>query len=182
MARATLSHQLHDLGLAVWFGGTLANAVALNKGAAAADDPQRVGAVVQAGWQRWQPVNAAAVGVHLVGAAGLLKHDLGRAAAQKGVPSMAAAKIGLTLAALATTAYAGILGRKLSARQPVPAAEGATPTSATPPDAAGIQRQLKVLQWASPAITASIVAIGAYASEQYRPEEVSRGVVQRVFG
>lgn len=182
MARATLSHQLHDLGLAVWFGGTLANAVALNKGAAAADDPQRVGAVAHEGWQRWQPVNAAAVGVHLIGAAGLLKHDLGRAAAQKGVPAMAATKIGLTIAALATTAYASVLGRKLSAQQPVSAADGATPTSSTPSDAAAIQRQLKVLQWLSPATTASIVAIGAYASEQYRPEEVSKGVVQRVFG
>jgi hypothetical protein len=30
MARDTLSRSLHDLGLAAWFGGTLANAVALN--------------------------------------------------------------------------------------------------------------------------------------------------------
>jgi hypothetical protein len=181
MARATLFHQMHDLGVAVWFGGTLANAVALNKGAAAAGDDQRVGAVANEGWQRWQPVNAAAIGVHLVGAAGLLKHDLGRAAAQKGVPTMAATKIALTIAALGTTAYASILGRKLSQQQPVPAADGATPTQGTPPDAAGVQRQLKVLQWVSPAITGTIVAIGAYASEQYRPEEVSKGVVQRVF-
>ncbi len=123
-----------------------------------------------------------AIGVHLIGAGGLLKHDLGRAAAQKGVPSMAATKIALTIAALGTTAYAGTLGRKLSEQQPLPAADGATPTPATPPSAAGVQRQLKVLQWVSPAITASIVAIGAYASEQYRPEEVSKGVVQRVFG
>ena len=41
MARATFVHQMHDLGLAAWFGGTLAN--------------------------------AAAIGVHLVGAAGLVK-------------------------------------------------------------------------------------------------------------
>ena len=182
MARATLFHQMHDLGAAVWFGGTLANAVALNKAAASAGDPHRVGAVVQEGWQRWQPVNAAAIGVHLVGAAGLLKHDLGRAAAQQGVPTMAATKIALTIAALGATAYSSILGRRLSQQQPVPAAAGATPTSSTPSDAAAAQRQLKVLQWVSPALTASIVAIGAYASEQYRPEEVSRGVVQRVFG
>ena len=182
MARATLFHQMHDLGLAVWFGGNLANAVALNKAAAAAGDPHRVGAVVHEGWQRWQPVNAAAIGVHLVGAAGLLKHDLGRAAAQQGVPTMAGIKIALTIAGLGATAYSSILGRRLSQQQPVPAAEGATPTPATPSDAAAAQRQLKVLQWVSPAITASIVAIGAYASEQYRPEEVSKGVVQRVFG
>ena len=34
MARNTLSRALHDLGLSAWFGGTLANAVALNAAAA----------------------------------------------------------------------------------------------------------------------------------------------------
>ena len=34
MARNTLSRSLHDVGLAAWFGGTLANAVALNAAAA----------------------------------------------------------------------------------------------------------------------------------------------------
>ena len=33
MARSTLSRSMHDLGLAAWFGGTLANAVALNPAA-----------------------------------------------------------------------------------------------------------------------------------------------------
>ena len=33
MARNTLSRSLHDVGLAAWFGGTLANAVALNPAA-----------------------------------------------------------------------------------------------------------------------------------------------------
>ena len=36
MARSTYSHMLHDLGGAAWFGGTLANAVALNRAAAIA--------------------------------------------------------------------------------------------------------------------------------------------------
>ena len=34
MARNTLSRSLHDVGLSAWFGGTLANAVALNPAAA----------------------------------------------------------------------------------------------------------------------------------------------------
>ncbi len=35
MAHDTLSRSLHDVGLAAWFGGTLANAVALNPASAA---------------------------------------------------------------------------------------------------------------------------------------------------
>ncbi len=90
MARATILHQLHDLGAAAWFGGTLANAVA---------------------------------------------------------------------------------------------AAGATePGSSTPSDVASAQRMLARLQWAVPALTGAIVAIGSFAAEQYRPEEVGRGLLNRIAG
>ena len=56
MARNTLSRSLHDVGLAAWFGGTLANATALNAAAAEADSPSKVGAVANVGWDRWTPV------------------------------------------------------------------------------------------------------------------------------
>ena len=59
MARNTLSRSLHDLGLAAWFGGTLANAVALNPAAAQSDTDTGPGAVANTGWDRWNPVNAA---------------------------------------------------------------------------------------------------------------------------
>ena len=181
MARATIFHQLHDIGLSAWFGGTLANAVALNKASSAGGDSSRVGAVANEGWDRWTPVNAAAIGAHLVGAAGLVKHDLGRARVQKGVPSMALAKTALTVAALGVTAYSRALGQKVSQHHATPASDATTPTGGTPSDVAGAQKQLAQLQWVVPAITGVLVLIGAYASEQYRPEEVSRGVVQRLL-
>ncbi len=181
MARATIFHQMHDLGLAAWFGGTLANAVALNPAAEAAGDPSRAGAVANAGWDRWTPVNAAAIGVHLVGAAGLLKHDRGRMRVQQGVPTMAATKTALTVAALGVTAYSRMLGQKVSAQRDVPVSDGTTPAAETPPEVAAAQKQLAMLQWAVPALTGALTAIGAYAAEQYRPEEVSRGLMRRLL-
>jgi len=181
MARATVFHQLHDVGLAAWFGGTLANAVALNPAASEAGSSSRVGAVANEGWDRWTPVNAAAIGAHLIGAAGLLKHDLGRAKVQQGVPSMAGAKTALTIAALGVTAYSRALGSKVSKYDAVPAADATTPSGSTPPEVASAQKQLKALQWAVPALTGALVAIGAFAAEQYRPEEVSKGLVQRLL-
>ena len=179
MARATLSHQLHDLGLAAWFGGTLANAVSLNDAAGQGDDPSAVGAVANAGWDRWTPVNAVAIAAHLVGSVGLLKHDLGRVHAQQGVASMALGTTALTVGALGITAYSRRLGRTVSQHGAVPAADGTTPVAETPADVATAQRRLARLQWAVPAVTGALVAIASYASEQYRPEEVSRGVLQR---
>jgi hypothetical protein len=52
VARSTLSRSLHDVGLSAWFGGTLANAVALNAAAAEAGSNARTGAVTNAGWDR----------------------------------------------------------------------------------------------------------------------------------
>jgi hypothetical protein len=64
MARNTLSRSLHDLGLSAWFGGTLANAVALNAAAGEAGSASDTGRVANAGWDRWTPVNAAAIVAH----------------------------------------------------------------------------------------------------------------------
>jgi hypothetical protein len=181
MARATAFHQMHDLGLAAWFGGTLANAVALNQAASEAGASSAVGAVTNEGWDKWTPVNAGAIGVHLIGAAGLVKHERGRIQVQQGVKSMAVTKTVLTAGALGVTAYSRMLGKKVSQHHAVPAADGTTPTVATPPDVAAAQKQLKLLQWAVPALTGALVLIGAYASEQYRPEEVTKGLLARVL-
>ena len=50
MSRNTISRSLHDLGLAARFGGTLANAVALNTAASEAADSAGTGRVTNAGW------------------------------------------------------------------------------------------------------------------------------------
>jgi hypothetical protein len=181
MAKSTFSHALHDLGLAAWFGGTLANAVALNSAAAEAGDASKVGAVANAGWDRWTPVNAAAIGAHLTGSVGLLMRDVPRMQAQEGVGSMAGLKTALTVGALGATAYSRALGRKVSQHRDVPAESGTQPTTSTPPDVAAAQHRLRMLQWAVPALTGGLVVIAAYASEQYRVSEVKPGIVKRLL-
>lgn len=181
MTTSTYSHAMHDLGLAAWFGGTLANAIALNAAASEAGQTSDVGAVANAGWDRWTPVNAAAIGMHLAGSIGLLARDTTRIHAQQGVASMAALKTALTVGALGATAYSRALGRKVSQHHSVPAESGTEPTATTPGDVASAQRQLKAMQWVVPALTGGLVVIGAYASEQYRVSEVKQGMVKRML-
>jgi hypothetical protein len=176
----TVSRSLHDVGLAAWFGGTLANAVALNPAAAQAGTASSTGAVANAGWDRWTPVNAAAIGAHLIGSVGQLVSNSDRLTAQQGVATMSLVKTGVTAAALAATGYSRILGRKVSQQHAVPAADGTTPTSQTPPDVAGAQKQLTVLQWAVPALTGALVVISAFAGEQQRPGNVLTGITRRL--
>lgn len=182
MSGNTLSRTLNDVGLAAWFGGTLANAVALNPAAGQAGVSSRTGAVVNVGWDRWTPVNAAAIGAHLVGSLGQLGGNKARLSGQKGVASMALAKTALTAAALGVTAYSRVQGRKVSARTDVPAASGTDPAPATPDDVARAQKQLSMLQWAVPALTGALVVVSSYAGEQQRASEVKKGVASRLLG
>ena len=182
MARDTVSRSMHDLGLAAWFGGTLANAIALNPAASAAQNPTDTGAVANAGWDRWTPVNAAAIGAHVLGSLGQIQGNWTRLHAQKGVASMALLKTGLTAAALGVTAYSRVLGRRVSAQTRVPAESGTEPAASTPPEVAAAQRQLRALQWAVPAVTGALVVISAFAGEQERASEVHKGLVGRIVG
>src|SRR5215204_3574145 len=141
MPTDTISRSLHDVGLAAWFGGTLANAVALNPAAAQADHSRSTGAVANVGWDRWTPVNAAAIGAHLAGSVGQLAGNAGRISAQRGVGRMALLKTGLTVAALGVTAYSRVLGRRVSEQTDVPAESGTEPAAATPDHVAQAQRQ-----------------------------------------
>lgn len=182
MARDTLSRSLHDLGLSAWFGGTLANAVALNPAAAEADTSTGTGAVANVGWDRWTPVNAAAIGLHLAGSVGQLMGNKGRVVGQEGVGAMALTKTALTVAALGVTAYSRMLGRKVSEETRVPAGSGTEPEAGTPPSVANAQTQLAALQWAVPALTGALVVVSSYAGEQQRASEVHKGLKQRLMG
>jgi hypothetical protein len=180
MQKNAISRSLHDVGLSAWFGGTLANAVALNRAAGAAGSDRATGKVTNAGWNAWTPVNAAAIGAHLVGSVGQLLGNRGRLTTQQGVGTMSIIKTAVTAAALGVTAYSRVVGKKVAEYDDVPAASGTEPTAVTPPDAAKAQKQLKALQWAIPALTGVLVVVSAYAGEQQRPQSVLSGVADRL--
>lgn len=181
MTRNTTSRSLHDIGLAAWFGGTLANAVALNPAAAQAGDAADRGAIVNDGWDRWTPVNAAAIGAHVIGSLGQIRGNAARIHGQKGVPTMVIAKTAVTAAALGVTAYSRALGKIVDSHHDVAVASGTEPVAATPADVAAAQRKLAALQWAVPALTGALVVAGAFAGEQQRASEASTGVLERIL-
>lgn len=176
--RNTVVRSLHDLGLAAWFGGSLMGAVGVN--AASEEVARRLSLrVANAGWARWTPVNLAAIGVHLVGATGLLLGNAGRVASQRGVGASTAAKTALTAATLGVTAYSRALGKKLEQAEGTPVEGGTDPAPDTPQDVAKAQRQLTVCQWAVPALTGGLVVLNALHGEQQRPSQQLPGVLAR---
>lgn len=173
--RNSVIRSLHDLGLAAWFGGSLMGAVGLNAAAGVVDDPKQRGRVANAGWDAWTPVNAAAIGAHLLGAVGLLAANRDRVANQRGVGASSAVKTALTAVALGVTAYSRIAGKKVSDAGDVPVDSGTNPNAQTPDQVAKAQNQLRGLQWAIPASTGLLLAVSALQGEQQRPEEQARG-------
>ncbi|MDT0164120.1 hypothetical protein Q9R32_00950 [Actinotalea sp. AC32] len=175
----TLLRSLHDLGAAAWFGGNLMGAIGLNGASESVSDPSDRLRTASVGWAKWAPVNMAAIGAHLVGGAGLLLANKGRLAGQEGVASSTVAKAALTVAALGTTAYNGVLGAKIAQAGRAPADSAVTPSTGTPDDVAAAQRQQKVLQWVTPALVGAVVVLGAQQGELQRPEQVKKGILGR---
>ena len=130
--RNTVLRSMHDIGLAGWFGGSLMGAVGLNGAAAQAASPAERLQIASAGWDRWAPVNLAAIGAHLVGATGILVFEAPRVASQKGVGAMSVAKTALTAAALGATAYSRLAGKKMEKAGGTPV-EGITEPAASTP-------------------------------------------------
>ena len=179
--RNVVVRSLHDLGLAAWFGGSLAGAVAVNGAAADVPDPKMRLRVANAGWARWTPVNAAAIAAHLIGGAGLLRANKRRAVAQSGVGATTVAKLALTGAALAVTAYSRALGKKLqqAEAEAIPV-EGATdPAASTPLELAKTQQQLDACQWLIPALTGGMSVMTAVQGEQQRPSQQLSGILTK---
>ncbi|MBV9794508.1 MAG: hypothetical protein JO016_11275 [Actinobacteria bacterium] len=173
--RNTIIRSLHDLGAAAWFGGSLMGAIGVNGGSRNVKNPAERAAVASAGWARWAPVSAAAVGVHLVGSVGIFLANRDRVRDQRGAAANSVIKSVLTVAALGTTVYSGILGAKIAAEGGNAPVEGGTvPSEATPDAVATLQQQQRLLQWVTPALTAGIIVLGAQQGEQQRASEQLR--------
>ncbi|MGW6486774.1 hypothetical protein [Streptomyces sp. NPDC055056] len=179
--RNTLLRSTHDLGLAAWFGGALMGAVGLN-GAAETEGSGSVGTarIASAGWAKWAPLGALAVGANLLGGAGLLAANRDRVTRQRGVGSSTLAKTALTGAALAATAYTRVLGKKIDAATS-DAEEGQETAEHAPSTYQGAQKQLAIAQWAVPGLTAGLVVINAVHGEQQRPSQQLRGAARKAL-
>ena len=171
--RNTVIRSMHDLGAAAWFGGTLMGAVGVNGVSKDFKDPTERAAIASAGWARWAPVSAAAIGAHVIGATGILLANLDRVRDQKGVGANTLVKTALTAAAIGTV-YSAILGAKIAAEGSSVPVEGGTVPSDGTPDKVARRQQLRVLQWATPALTGGIIILGAQQGEQQRACEQIR--------
>lgn len=180
MSDNTIVRSMHDIGLSAWFGGSLMGAVGVNGAADDIHDPRERLRVATHGWARWAPVNAAAIGVHLIGAVGMLSANRDRVRNQSGVGASSIIKTALTAAALGATAYAGVLGRQTAEGEGEPVEGGVKPAPETPPAVAAAQQRLRIVQWVIPALTGVLTAVSAWQGEQQKPSKQASGLLATV--
>ncbi|HEV7847910.1 MAG TPA: hypothetical protein VGO88_01095 [Mycetocola sp.] len=168
-SRNTLVRSMHDVGLAAWFGGSLMGAVGLNGATAQARSSAEGLKLASIGWWRWLPVELVAIIIHGIGGAGLIASNKERLKNQAESRTNTAVKLGVTVAAGATTVVSGVLGKIIDDRS----SEGAEGITEPAPNAteglATAQRVQKVLQWITPALTLVMIVLGAQQGEQQRP-------------
>ncbi|MFC5931228.1 hypothetical protein D6T64_05865 [Cryobacterium melibiosiphilum] len=176
-SRNTVVRSLHDVGLAAWFGGSLMGAVALNRAAAAARDPKERISVATTGWKNWAPVQLGAMVAHGIGGAGLILANAPRLAGQPEARTNTIVKLGLTVVAIGSTVYSGLVGMKMGAHADEPVEGTTEPGADTSDELATAQSQQRFLQWVTPAVTMVLVVLAAQQGEQQRPVA---GLLQRV--
>lgn len=168
---STLIRATHLVTNAAWFGGSLMGAVALNPAARRAGSRREQVDVSGEGWERWGPVQGTAIGLHLVSGLGILADNRRRTLLHGPSRRAVIAKTALTGAALASTGAAWYFGERVGELQGSDTdAKGEIPTEPQERRKAArtARRQLRWLQWTTPALTGSLLVLDAYLGEQQR--------------
>ena len=166
--RSTLSRSIHDVSLAAWFGGSLMGVIGLNGGASTAKSPVERLTISSAGWAKWSPVQLAAMVAHAGASVAQLASNGGRLLEQPGARRNAVIKTGLTLVAAGASLYSGVLGSKQAKHAEEGAAATTTPSASASAELKSAQRQQKIMQWVTPAVTLVLIVLAAQQGEQQR--------------
>jgi uncharacterized membrane protein len=158
---STAVRATHLLTNAAWFGGSLMGAVGLNPASHQTSDREEQAEVSGTGWERWGPVQGAAIGLHLLSGLAIVADNRRRTLAHPPTTAAVLAKTTLTAVAVAATAAAWDQGRKLGEKR-APGSEHVEETEAA------LRQRMSWLQWAVPASTGGLLVLDAYLGEQQR--------------
>lgn len=147
----------HLLSNAAWFGGSLMGAVGLNPAARRAGGEQDRIEVESAGWERWGPVQGAAIGAHVLSGIAIVVDNRRRVTLHSPTRTASVVKTALTGLALAASYAAYTSGERVG--EP-----GQVPEEQRRED----RRRLTWLQWMTPLTTGGLLVLDSYIGEQQR--------------
>ncbi|MGY1844594.1 hypothetical protein [Modestobacter sp. SYSU DS0875] len=184
-----LAQAVHDLGSALWFGGTVMGVAGVNKSGADLEQGIDRVRVASAAWGRFAPAQWAGIGATLV--AGLRLTQVGgrRVALQKGFGTVGAVKAGLAVAGAGATAFAAYSGARIgrlaeeAERQTgsVEVKDATIPAAGTPAEIATWQRRQRITQFAVPVLAGANIVCNSWLVQSYRAGATLKGVTKRLL-
>ena len=184
-----VAQAVHDLGSAMWFGGTLMGIAGVNKsGSELTQGIDRV-RVASSAWARYAPAQWSGIAATLLAGLQLTRVGGRRVALQKGFGSVGALKAGLAVAGAGASAYAAYCGSRIGALAEQAAQRGeqlevkdaTLPTAGTPEEIARWQRRQRVTQFAVPVLAGANIVCGSWLVQSYRAGATLKGIAGRLL-
>lgn len=183
-----VAQAIHDIGSALWFGGTVMGVAGVNKSGSDLEQGIDRIRVAESAWGRFGPVQWLSIGATILSGMQLTRTGMARLAGQQGFGSVGALKAGITVAGAAATAYAAYCGGKIGqvaeeahrGGQRIEVRDATTPTDRTPERLATWQRRQRVAQYLVPLLAGANVVCSSYLAQAYRPGATVKGVLRRL--
>jgi hypothetical protein len=184
-----VAQAVHDLGSALWFGGTVMGVAGVNK--SGADLQQGIDRirVASSAWSRFAPAQWAGIAATLGAGLQLTRVGGRRIALQKGFGTVGALKAGLAVAGAAATGYAAYCGARIGELAEEIEANGeklevqdaTVANEQTPAELATWQRRQRVTQFLVPVLAGANIVCGSYLVQSYRAAATAKGVLRRLL-
>ena len=184
-----VAQALHDIGSALWFGGSVMGVAGVNKsGSDLAQGIDRI-RVARSAWSRFSSAQWLGIGATMLAGWQLTRSSRGRLALQKGYGSAGAAKAATAVLGAAATAYAAYCGTRISQAaeeaqwrgESVEVKDATIATPHTPPEIATWQRRQRLVQYAVPALAGANIVLGSYLVQSYRAGATAKGLLRRLL-
>lgn len=184
-----VAQAVHDLGSAVWFGGSVMGVAGVNKSGEDLENSLDRVRVANSAWSRFGPVEWAGIGATLLAGLRLTQVGKGRLALQQGFARTGSVKAGVAVAGAAATAwstYCGVRIGKLTEQyraqgRQVDVEDATKPASTTPPEIARWQKRERVAQTLVPVLAGANIVLGSYLVQSYRTGATAKGFLHRVL-
>ena len=158
-----VTRALYDLGLGVWFGGSVFGILAMNPAVEVLDDPEERGKMVDEGWARFQPYGALGLFTALV-----THFVMRRRAPKKPTPTyktVALLKDALLLGACVSSVASLALG-EYAVDDYTPVESATEGSEETPEDVQKAQGGLSVASWAQLICGVGVIIAGAVLASE----------------
>ena len=183
-----LAQAVHDLGTALWFGGSVMGIAGVNKSGADLTSGIDKVRVASSAWSRFSPAQWGGIAATLGTGLQLTSSNKARLALQKGYASVGTLKAALTVAGAGATAYAAYSGAQIGKLAEQAAKNGnlevkdaTLPSAGTPAEIKKWQARQRVTQAAVPALAGAVIVCNAWLVQSYRLGSTVKGLLGRLL-